>query len=227
MITIQEYNRRVQENTSEYLQQLLTDSFDLKKFHGVDILAGTVSRCKLSKKSHDILAAIILGFLPFLLENTGTDAISLENGIFVPVECKTSYTNTEKLFKSDRSTIYYTKDITQWADKVPRNKCTPLKSCFNAAYKITNNIALKGVDTYLLCIDELNDSVISIFKINADIITEYFTTRFVPESGLITIKQVTFEKLGRPVSQAIIPIIGFDNWKNSLLNKLPIKNTIK
>jgi hypothetical protein len=223
---VAEYNRRVNHNTEELRRQSVTNSFDMMKFHGFDVTAGSVGKFLLAKKAHDILAALHLGALPFLKENSGTDAILLEKNIFIEIESKTSYTDVSKLFKTAKNTVYSTKRQYLTLDIIPKENVTLLKSCFNASYDITNNIATKGIDTYLLCADPRNDNIIDIFVIKAKVMAKYLSTRDITNSGKLCIKLSKFMSLGEKVESVIVPVIGYDVWVKSLLPELQTKLTI-
>ena len=152
-----EYQRRVNENTEEYLRQDRENCFDIKKYHGFDVAAGTLGRYVLASKTHDILAAVVLGFLPVLHSKSGTDAIRLDGDVFVHVELKTSYTDELKFIKTKAGAIYSATSNKIVDGSVPRDSTTSFKSNFEATYKIVNNIESKYLDTYLLLVDSRND----------------------------------------------------------------------
>lgn len=222
---IQEFIKLRDENTVEYNRQLLNNSFDLKKFHGFDAKAGSLGRYVLAKKTHDILAAVALGFLPYLKENTGADAVKLVDGLFVTVEVKSSYTDIMKLFKNKNNTVYSTEDINLWADKVPKANIRSLKSCFNASYKIVNNLSSKFRDTCFVVVDNLTDEIVEAYEMDTNAMTIYLSERKIPESGNMSIKLVEFMSLGKPID-TVIPKLGFKVWEQSLLSSLPLKEVL-
>lgn len=222
MITINEFIKRRDENTAEYLRQELSNSFDLKKYHGFDTEKGSLGKYILASKTHDILAAIALGFLPLLNSRSGTDAMRLNVDKFEKVELKTSYTDETKLIKTKRNAVYSATTDRIIGGIVPRDSTTSLKSNYEAAYNIVDNIGVKDIDTYLMLVDSRNDRFIDCFMIPGLIIGKYLSVRTIPSSGNIKIKFTIFEELGKQVTHTCVPVIGFNQWKDSLLPTLPV-----
>ena len=221
MISVEEYKRRVEENTKEYNRQSAQGQFDLRQYHGFDTLARKATKCVLMKKPADILCAVILGFLPILTKNTGADAIRLDGIIFTPVELKSSFTDESKFIKTDRGTIYSASPGRIVNNTISPNNVTNLKSCYNATYSIKDNISLKGIDTYLVVLDSRNDDVIDCFCIPAEKMVAYFNSRKVAASGNLQIKLAEFMNLGKQFN-TVIPMIGFEKWREQLLPLLPV-----
>jgi len=223
MITIDIAKERILRNTEIFKKQKETNSFDLKQYYGVDAEAGQVSCAMLSKKAHDILASVALGFLPILTKITGPDAIKLDGIIFTPVELKSSFTDETKFIKTVRGTVYSATPGKIVNNTISPNNVTNLKSCYNATYSIKDNISLKGIDTYLVIFDSRNDDIIDCFCISAERMIIYFNSRRVAASGSLQIKLAEFMDLGKQFS-TVIPMIGFEKWKNTLLPVLPVVN---
>lgn len=222
MILFQEYIRRRDENTAEYNRQIATNSFDPKKFHGFDAVAGELSRSKLASKTHDILAAVILGFLPVLNSKSGTDAMRLDDDLtYSHVELKTSYTEEEKFIKTPKDSVYSVTTNKIVNNEVPRDSTTSIKSNYEAAYKIVNNLDVKNIDTYLLLLDSRTDELIDCRMIEGKVMGDYLNSRKIPSSGNLKVKYTVFEELGTTVNHTCVPIIGFDVWKTKLLPSLP------
>jgi len=225
MITIDEYNKRVNENTLEYIRQQEVNSYDIKKYHGFDVCAGELSRCKLSSKTHDILCAVVLGFLPILDKRVGHDAIRLDDTIFTPVELKTSYADESKFIKTKKDIIYSTTPGKIINGNISSNDTTSLKSCYNASYSIKDNITQKGIDTYLVLMDSRNDDIIDCFIITSANMISYLDGRTLSASGGLQIKLAIFLKIGKR-SSSHIPVIGFETWSNNLLPLLPLVRVV-
>lgn len=216
MISVQEYARRVAENAAETKRQAKEKSFDLSKYHGFDTLAGTLTRAQLSQKSFDILAATILGVLPYLRQNTGADAVELSNGYFIDIELKTSRAlpDPRKLFRTERGTLYFTKDVTKWtAGWIDRNKTSTASSQFSASFDINGNRDTKNRKTYLICIDDTTDEVICIHSMEGPKVLEFLTTSQ-------DIKLGSFMKYGTKVTSAVVEIAGWENWCNKVSQNL-------
>lgn len=218
---LQEYQRRVEENTKEYLKQLQDDSFDLMKFHGADVEAGEISRIKLCKKGHDLLGAVMLKFLPYLEENTGADALAYTNNSFREIEIKTTYTDQSKLVRTERNAVYSTKHLSE--DVIDRNKTTSLKSCFNASYDIKKNKDSKARDTYLLAVDEETDAIIECAMATEDAMRGYLKGRQESKTGSMDIKLSTLEDIGSPYRNTVTLVIGYNKWKESVIKTAPLK----
>ena len=218
-----EFLRRTQENTTEYHRQEKADSFDLKKFHGFDALAGEVSRSVLARKANDIMDAVVHSMLPILHENHGTDAYRLNpDGSFSPVELKSTYTDESKFFKTESGAIYsVTLDKIKPDGTVLKNNTTSFKSNFNATYEIRNNLEAKNMDMYLTIRDSRTDYLVDCYHVPAKEIFNYLKDKNVPKSGSVPIKLTTCMKIGTRVETAITDIIGIDNWKKTLLPTLP------
>lgn len=222
----QKFTRRVTENTAEYLNQLATNSMDYKKFHGFDALAGELGRWELAKKSHDILGAVMLGMLPVLRSKTGFDAMKLVNNTFVGVELKSSYTNESKFIRTAQNAIYSATLEKIVNGKIDKVNATSYKSNFNATYSIIENLGLKNIDTYLIIIDSRTDEIVDCFLIIGPVMEIYLNERKIPASGNVQIKLSTFEKLGTQYTDTIVPIIGLEAWKKSLLPALPLVHVV-
>ena len=219
---IQEFIKLRDENTIEYNRQLLTNSWDIKKFHGFDARAGTVGRWELCRKPHDILGSVILGFLPILKTKTGYDAMKLVGTEFIGVELKSSYTDEFKFIKTKRNAIYSATLDKIYNGQIDKNNTTSFRSNFNATYSIIDNLGMKNIDTYLIIVDSRTDDLVDCFLINGPIMEIYLNGRKIPASGSVQIKLSTFEKLGKQYTDTITPIIGLEKWKKSLLPTLPL-----
>ncbi len=226
MITKTEFIRRRDENTAEYHRQEKEGSFDLKKYHGYDALKGTVSKWVLASKTYDILAAIVLGFLPILITKTGVDAMRLVDDEFRPAELKSTYTDESKFIKTKNNTIYSATQDKIQDGKIDKDNTTSFKSNFNATYNIVNNIGVKNIDTFLLVNDSRTDELVECYIMIGSVMEKYLNDKIIPASGAIQIKLTKFEKLGEPYRDTIIPIIGLDDWKTSLLSDLPLVKVI-
>ncbi len=225
-MTPQEYIRRRDENTAEYRRQLKSNSFDIKKFHGFDVIAGTLGRWELSKKPHDILGAVLLGFLPILRKKTGYDAMRLDGVNFVGVELKSSYTDEGKFIKTKLNTIYSATTDRLFDGKIYKQYTTSFKSNFNATYSIIENLGMKNIDTYLIIIDNRTDEIVDCFLIEGPGMEKYLDSITIPVSGNVQIKLSVFERLGSQYTNTITPIIGLEQWKESLLPDLPLIHVI-
>lgn len=221
-----EFIRRRDENTAEYHRQVTANSFDIKKFHGFDIEAGMLGRWELSKKPHDILSAVLLGFLPILRTKTGFDAMRLDGTQFVGVELKSSYTDNTKFIKTKLNAIYSATADKIVDGKICRNNTTSFKSNFNATYDIKENLGMKNIDTYLIIADNRVDEIVDCFVIGGYVMETYLNGKLIPDSGKVQIKLSTFEKLGKQYTETITPIIGLEKWKQSLLPNLPIVHVV-
>lgn len=221
MIDEIEYIRRATENRNELALQNSTRSFDITKFHGVDYLKGELQAIKLIKKSHDIYAAIMLGFLPYLAEHNGADAVMLDNGKFIDVELKTSYTHiSPKLaFRTKQGTVYFTKDVSSWDDDwVDKNKTCIAKSQFKASFDIKNNLHTKDRKTFLICIDGDTGEIICVYSMEGKKVLEFL------ESSN-DIKLGSFMSSGTEVSTVEVPVTGWDNWIDRVKDQLEVKRT--
>lgn len=225
-ITKKEFRKRVKENTAEYIRQRTHNIFDLKRYHGADVEKGLLADIVLAKKSHDIIGAIVLGFLPYLKETTGHDALKLEDNKFKFVELKTTYTDQDKFIKTENNAIYSVTQDLIVNNSIPKNNSTSLKSNFQATYTIKGNLDSKGIDTYLLVFDSKDGMLICVHEMKDNVIKKYLDDRKIPESGSVTIKLTTFEKLGTPYEKSVIPAIGLDIWKENMLKNLRVVHII-
>lgn len=226
MITEQEFKKRADENEAEYNKQLLSNSFDLKKFHGFDCEAGKASRSILSRKGNDILDAVIHRMLPVLTKASGVDAYKCVNGVFIPVELKSSYTDESKFFRTKQNAIYSV-TLDKIVDGcVSRNNTTSFKSNFNATFEIRENLDVKNLEMYFTVRDSRDDRIIEVIKVSGKDIHSYLSSRQIPSSGHVPIKLTTCEQLGERVTTAIVDIVGLDVWKNELLKTLPLIKVI-
>lgn len=221
MISVDEYNKRVYENKQIYLNQVASGSFDFTKFHGVDALAGEVTLIRLLKKVHDIYTAVNLNMLPYLTEHIGADAVKLVNNEFYDVELKTCFVDItpNSAFKTAKNTIYTTKDVSKWGDKVERSKVALLTSAFKASFTIKNNLHTKNRDTYLLLIDGNNSNVIDCFMLEGQKVVEFLETSR-------DIKLGSFIKYGHSISHNLNNYIGWQKWVDSILPTLPTKQVL-
>lgn len=221
-----EFERRVNENTAEYKRQKSRNSFDIKRFHGFDAVAGELGRYELSKKPQDILGSVELGFLPILRKNTGVDAMRLGPCGFIGIELKSSYTDERKFVRTERGAVYSATPGKIINGEIRKNDTTSLKSNYNASYSIVGNIEAKYVETYLLIIDSRTDRLIDCHVMTADNIKNYLSKRIIPNSGSVQIKLSIFEKYGYRYTDTILPILGFDAWKESLIPNMPLVKVI-
>jgi len=221
-ITVDEYKRRRDENTIEYLRQEATGSFDIRQYHGFDALKGTVSKWVLASKTYDILSAVILGFLPILITKTGTDAMRLVDTNFRPAELKSTYTDESKFIKTENDAIYSATQDKISDGRVDRDSTTSFKSNFNATYNIIDNLGVKNIDTFLLVNDSRTDELVECYIMSGNEMEKYLSDKKIPASGAVQIKLTKFEKLGEPYRDTIIPILGLEKWKASLLPTLPL-----
>jgi len=222
----QEFITKRDKNSTELKLQIKEGRFDLMKFYGFDADPGIVGRWILASKTHDILGAIYLGFLPILNSRKGVDAMKLEDGIIKPVELKSTYTDTSKLIKTENDAIYSVTQDKVIDGAVKKDSTTSFKSNFNATYKIVGNLEVKGIDTYLLIIDERTDALIDVYMMEGKIIAEYLADKKIPKSSALQIKMTIFEKLGKIVTDTIMPTLGFTSWKDSLLPCLPLVKVV-
>lgn len=220
MIDAEEYIRRKNENTREMLRQNSIQSFDITKFHGIDAVKGSVRPIKLIKKSHDIYAAIILGFLPYLIEHTGADAVKLSNNEFEDVELKTCYAHISpsRAFKTKKGTIYFTKDVSLWDEWVDQNKTSVAESHFNAVFNVRYNLSSKNRPTYLICVDADSGEIICIYELDGNTVVEYLKTSK-------DIKLGTFISRGRAVMDSMMPLTGWLAWCDRVSANLLVKRT--
>jgi hypothetical protein len=225
MITVDTFKLRVAENTATYIHQMANNSFDLKKYHGFDVIAGSVTSTILSSKAHDIRCAVILGLLPILGKKTGPDAKKLVGIIFQDVELKSSYTDESKFYKTERNTVYSVSQDAIINGTAFKRNTTGLKSSYNAAYNIKDNISSKGIHTCLVIFDSRNDDVIDSYEIDSQTMTTYLNGRTASKTGSLTIKLSTFMSKGVQ-STTVIPVVGFDNWRYLLLPSLPLIKVI-
>jgi len=218
MITVDEYKKRIQENTVEWYNQKTTNSFDITKYHGVDATAGSVNTILLLKKTHDIYAALILGFLPYILENTGADAVRLDAHGYTDVELKTCYAHISPstAFKTERDTIYCTKDVGMWGKYVDKNKTQILESTFSAAFRITHNLQTKNRDTYIIAIDGTDGCIIDIYSLEGNLVVDYLKTSN-------DIKLGSFLSKGTKVASPVEVVKGWYTWVDGLLPLLETK----
>lgn len=218
MITHSEYLRRVVENTAEWKKQSATKSFDITKYHGFDKQAGECTVVSLLKKTHDVYGAVVLGFLPYLDEQTGADAVKLEDNQYVDVELKTCYVTVtpNTAFRTARNTIYHTKDVSLWGKYVDRNKTQLIESKFSAAFKIKNNLHTKDRETYIIAIDGVLGSIIDVYYLEGKQVLKYLETSK-------DIKLGTFMKEGLRFVSPVEPAIGWQNWIDSISKTLEIK----
>jgi hypothetical protein len=198
--------------------------FDLSRFHGADASAMEVPVITLASKSHDIYAATRLGFLPFLKENHGADALALKYGYLVGVELKTSFARitADNAFKTKRGTIYITENVHQWGNEVDVNKTTKLPSRFVASFAITSDkqYASKNRDTYLIAIDAVRDIIIDCFMLEGDSVINFL------ESSN-SIKLGSFMSYGDRVKMVDNSAMGYDNWVAKLSTELQCKQAVK
>jgi len=218
-ISVNEYIRRVDENTKEFINQMKENSFDITKFHGFDVEKGILSPIILLKKVHDIFAAVVLRKLPYLKKNHGADAVELSNtNEFIDIELKTSYNSISesKAFKTAANTVYFTKDVKLWkGDWVDRNKTALAKSQFNAKFEIKNNLHTKERKTYLLCIDSDSSEFICAYSMPGKKVLEFLETSK-------DIKLASFMTYGTEVTDLVLEPVGWDKW---IERHLPILET--
>lgn len=218
MITQEEYIKRVNENTLEWNKQRKEKSFDITKFHGFDARAGDLNHVVLLKKVHDIYGAIVLGFLPFLSEQCGADAVKLSDNSYEHVELKTCYASVspKTAFKTKSNTIYYTKDVEIWDEYVDKSKTQLIESTFSAAFSIKNNLHTKHRETYIIAIDGNNGDIIDVFYLPGSIVVDYLKSSK-------DIKLGTFMKKGIQFRSETFNAIGWKNWISDMLPKLKVK----
>jgi len=221
MIDKTEYKKRVEENKIELKYQRATRSFDITKFHGVDYERGILQPIKLIKKSHDIFAAIVLGFLPYLAEHNGADGVMLEDDEFLDVELKTCYTHiSPKLaFRTKQGTVYFTKDVSSWDwDWIDKNKTCLAKSQFKATFDIKNNRHTKDRKTFLICVDGDTGEIICVYSMEGKTVLEFLQTSN-------DIKLGSFMTSGKEVTDTTVPITGWTKWINRVKVQLEEKRT--
>lgn len=215
---LQTYLRKQKENTEELRKQEASESFDITKFHGYDYDRGVLPAVKLLKKVHDIFAAVRFGFLPYLGEHTGADAVMLENGIFIDVELKTCYSHISAAtaFVTLAGTIYFTKDVSLWTDWVDENATSIAASQFKATFEIKRNLQSKNRKTFLICIDGNTGEYICVYSMEGNLVLEFLKT-----SG--DIKLGSFISKGKEVTDFLLPVVGWQNWLDRSRNLLDIK----
>lgn len=221
MIDKIEYKKRAEENKVELKYQRATRSFDITKFHGVDYERGILQPIKLIKKSHDIFAAIVLGFLPYLAEHNGADGVMLEDDEFLDVELKTCYTHiSPKLaFRTKQGTVYFTKDVSSWDwDWIDKNKTCLAKSQFKATFDIKNNRHTKDRKTFLICIDGDTGEIICVYSMEGKTVLEFLQTSN-------DIKLGSFMTSGKEVTDTTVPITGWTKWIDRVKGQLEVKRT--
>lgn len=219
-MTEEEYLRKQNENTIELLRQEADGSMDITKFHGFDFEKGILKPIKLLKKAHDIFAAVRLGFLPYLNEHDGADAVMLEDNKFEDVELKTCYSHIspELAFVTKLGTIYFTKDVHLWGEWVDRNKTNLAKSHFSAAFDIKKNLHTKDRKTFLICIDGNTGEYICVYSMKGESVVEFLKTSN-------DIKLGSFMTHGEEVKNFILPVIGWDKWLERAAKTLQVKRT--
>lgn len=215
------YKKRVAENKIELAHQRSNGSFDITKFHGVDYERGILQPIRLIKKSHDIFAAVLLGFLPYLAEHNGADGVMLENDEFLDVELKTCYTHiSPKLaFKTKQGTVYFTKDVSSWEwDWVDKNKTCLAKSQFKASFDIKNNLHTKDRKTFLICIDGDTGEIICVYSMEGKDVLEFLRSSN-------DIKLGSFMTSGKEVTDIAVPVTGWTKWIDRVKAPLEEKRT--
>jgi len=223
MKNLTEITRKIAENSAELKQQTKRNSFDLKKFHGADTLAGELSEFVLSAKAYDILAGIHIGALPYLREKHGADGIIIKNGKIQQVEFKTSARtiNADSAFITKRGTIYHTKEDNKLLECVKKTEVVVMESAFKASYGsiiYKSNLLSKCRDTYLLIFDEHTNQIIDCFMLDGNTVVKCLRSSN-------DIKLGTFINRGSRVVLESGPVIGYAAWKKKLGTTLPLKST--
>lgn len=235
MITEIEYNRRVEENSKELQRQLASNCWDLKKFHGADALAGKVSRSVLNRKVDDLYAAVYIGALVYFTPIHGADAMLMCNGKLMDIELKTCSPtiSKESTFRTPGGAIYVTSPKHINKTNIARGYTRSITSAFDASFDKTSRerAMTKKFDTYLVMFDTTSDSVIDCYMLDGKIVSKMLAGTFTKGKfgktdrdvrGCSSIKLGSFKQYGTCVKLAESKAIGFDQWKNMLLDTIDL-----
>lgn len=215
--TVEQYNKRVEENSKIFKKQYKNNDFNITDYNWFDAKRKTIKVCAAKNKVDDIYAACILGFLP-VSSPSGPDAYTCIDGIFVPVELKTTYINSKKIWQSDRGTAYTGKQNTE-------TRRTSIKSSAEASFDIRNNLLVKDLVTYLILSDSFTGKVVDAYYVSGSVVLDYLTnnknTNQEKTSSKRTIKLSTFMRLGTQ-AKTVVRKTGCDKWIEQVLKKAPM-----
>jgi hypothetical protein len=219
MITKQEYDRRVSENTKIFLEQQAVGLFSPPSYYAIDACPGEYSMIVACNKVNDILASVLLQKLAYVKETNGADGAEFVNGIMEGIEFKLSYRclNRTTAFKTVNNSIYFTKSILGHDDWVPESTTTGAKSKFEAKFKASTVATWesKRRTTYFVTFEGESSKVICAYRMSGDNVMQLLGTSK-------SIKLGSFMRFGEEIS-TIIPAIGWDNWCSSKLPHLEVR----
>lgn len=207
MLTQEEFDRRVHENTETYKSQYANSAFDVTKYHLAHKEKGKTSIPMLLKHIHDIYGAAMTGCLP-TLTGKGFDAIHMENGITRPIELKTSYVTSENLW-SNNGILY--------ASSCRKRSGTKVEARLRAEYHLYSGADSKMIDTTLICMDSLSGELICAYSLPAHVIFSRLSTNNTIRK---TISLKYFMDNGHK-THTIIDQIGFNNWYKKMVEISP------
>jgi hypothetical protein len=209
-----EFSRRVSHNTKVLKETIKAKKpvIDiLSKIYTFDTEPGELNSAILLRKGHDMLPATYLG----LLANTkrvGADAFKFQrNNCKVSYELKTSEVNSKLIWKGVRGGLYL---------GLPGNtqRSATLTSSLSAQYTLDtqNIIASKNINTVLMISDSNKDGYVAAYALDGETVVEYINRTSCKNRE---VKLCTFQAYGKEI-ETVIPLIGFDAWKQSIISNL-------
>jgi hypothetical protein len=211
-----EFQRRVDHNT-----QILKSALESKepilsilpKIYTYDTKPGELNSSALLRKGHDMLPAAYLG----LLANTsrvGADAFKvLGNNHKIKYELKTSEINSDLIWAGALGGLYL--------GSPGRTTKISLTSALAAQYTLDTEdiIESKNLNTVLMISDSKKDGYITAYELDGETIISYINRT---SNKTRDIKLCTFQKHGWN-AQTVIPLMGFEQWKKSIVDKISFK----
>ena len=207
----EEFQKRLAHNTKTFLKQQEKNKFTPSAYYLWDKKPREMSTLQYCRKISDIFSATIIGALP-ASNMYGEDAYLMKAGKIIKVELKSTYINHKSIWRTKNGNTIYVGST---------NAMLSIENYFKARY--SNNSYDPEIDDYLICCDtsgKWNTEVIGVWKIDGKtgnkLLNEHST------------KQITLRKFiahgkkldGRHLN---VPIIGWENYKKTLMQRLPIK----
>jgi hypothetical protein len=207
---IKQYERARNDN-AEIIQTCLknrtTDFSQIQFWEGVK--GSDLSMDLLCSKWSDILACAAIGAIPSVLPKGADGYLYYEHRQRpTAIEAKLSSIDQRNLALGTRGGLYYSTNLDNYD-----SKCA-ITSHFSGSFDADmteETMASKRRDTFLVPFDRTTNSVIDIYRLDADTTLDLLETRRRKGNSTITLKLSAFVYDGREFD-CEWPVEGFDNW---------------
>ena len=193
------------------LTERTTDFSQIKFWEGVK--GQNLSMDLLCSKWADILACAAIGAVPSMQKQGADGYLYYRNRQrSTAIEAKLCGINQEDLALGSRGGLYYSTNLENY-----NSKCN-ITSHFAGAYDAdmtSETFATKRRDTFLVPFDRTTNSVIDIYRIDADTTMELLETRRNKGNSTMTLKLSAFQYDGETFD-CEWPVEGFDTWSERM-----------